>query len=162
MTPNLPRPEGIRTLVHLSLHNLFLQIGFICLLALWCPAVWSLVLRQIPAILWVHLRRCLELGDCLCGLVVRVPGYRFRGPWFDSRSYHNFWEVVVLERGLLSLVSTTEELYEWKSSGSGSRKTRLTAVGIRCADQALTSPISGGCSVGIVWLWTKATEFSIF
>jgi hypothetical protein len=27
---------------------------------------------------------------CLCGLVVRVPGYRSRGPGFDSRRYHIF------------------------------------------------------------------------
>jgi hypothetical protein len=33
-----------------------------------------------------------------------------------------------------------EELLEWKSSGSGSRKPRLTAVGIRCADH-MTPPI---------------------
>jgi hypothetical protein len=26
----------------------------------------------------------------LCGLVVRVPGYRSRGPWFDSRRYQIF------------------------------------------------------------------------
>jgi hypothetical protein len=36
-------------------------------------------------------------------------------------------------------VGTTEELLEWKSSGSGSRKSRLTAVGIRCADHATPS-----------------------
>jgi hypothetical protein len=44
-------------------------------------------------------------------------------------------------------------------------------VGIRCADQAkpsickklaLTSPTSGGRSVGIVRLWTKATEFTSY
>jgi hypothetical protein len=28
--------------------------------------------------------------DSLCGLVVRVPGYRSRGPWFDSRRYQIF------------------------------------------------------------------------
>jgi hypothetical protein len=70
---------------------------------------------------------------------------------------------VGLERGPLSLVSVSEELTEWKSSGSGSRKSRLTAVGIRCAypqTLALTLPTSGGRSVGIVCLWTKATEFS--
>jgi hypothetical protein len=38
---------------------------------------------------------------------------------FDSRCYHIFWEVVSLERGPLSLVSTIEELLRRKSSGSG-------------------------------------------
>jgi hypothetical protein len=33
--------------------------------------------------------------------------------WFDSRSYQILWEVVGLERGPLSLVSTIEELTEW-------------------------------------------------
>jgi hypothetical protein len=56
--------------------------------------------------------------DRLAGLVARVSGYRSRGPEFDSRRYQIFWEVVGLERGPLSLVSLTEELLEWKSSGS--------------------------------------------
>jgi hypothetical protein len=43
--------------------------------------------------------------DRLSGLVVRVPGYRSRGPGFDSRRYQIFWEVVGLEWGPLSLVS---------------------------------------------------------
>jgi hypothetical protein len=54
----------------------------------------------------------------LC-LVVRVPGYRSRGPGFDSRRYQIFREVVGLERGPLSLVSIIEELLGRKSSGSG-------------------------------------------
>jgi hypothetical protein len=36
---------------------------------------------------------------------------------------------VRLERRSLDLVRMTEELLEWKSSGSGSRKPRLTTVG---------------------------------
>jgi hypothetical protein len=61
---------------------------------------------------------------------------------------------VGLERGLLILVSTTEELLERKSSGSG-LETEYTAIGIRHADHtaslypqklALTSPSSGGRS----------------
>jgi hypothetical protein len=38
---------------------------------------------------------------------------------FDSSNYQIFWEVVGLERGPLSLVSTIEELLERNSSGSG-------------------------------------------
>jgi hypothetical protein len=30
------------------------------------------------------------LRDRLCGLVVRVSGYRYRGPWFESRRYQIF------------------------------------------------------------------------
>jgi hypothetical protein len=29
-------------------------------------------------------------GDRLCGLVVRVSGYRYRGPGFDSRRFQIF------------------------------------------------------------------------
>jgi hypothetical protein len=49
--------------------------------------------------------------DRLCGLVVRVSGYRSRGLAFDSRRFQIFWEAVGLERGPLSLVSTRE--YNW-------------------------------------------------
>jgi hypothetical protein len=48
--------------------------------------------------------------------VVRVLGYR---SGFDSRHYQIFWEVVSLERGPLSLVSTIEELLGKRSSGTG-------------------------------------------
>jgi hypothetical protein len=49
--------------------------------------------------------------DRLCGLVVRVSGYRSRGPGFDS-PYQIFREVMGLERDPLSLVRTIEELLE--------------------------------------------------
>jgi hypothetical protein len=71
---------------------------------------------------------------------------------------------VGLERGPLSLARITEELLEWKCSGSGSRELRLTAVEIRCADArgtfytqklTLTSPTCGGRSVSIVCLRTN-------
>jgi hypothetical protein len=62
--------------------------------------------------------RSLRYSDRLCGLVVRVPGYRSRGPRFDFRRYQIFREVVGLKRGPLSLMRIIEELLEWKSSGS--------------------------------------------
>jgi hypothetical protein len=71
--------------------------------------------------------------DHLCGLMVRVYGYRSRSPGFDSQRYQIFWEV--LEQGPLSLVSITEELLEWQSSGSGSRKPRLTAMEIHVCER---------------------------
>jgi hypothetical protein len=60
-----------------------------------------------------------SLSDHLCDIVVRFPGYRSRGPGLDPRRYQIFWEVVGLERGPLSLVSTIEELLGRNSSGSG-------------------------------------------
>jgi hypothetical protein len=83
---------------------------------------------------------------------------------FDSRSYQIFWKVVGLERGLLSLLSTTEELLERKRSCSGLEKIYYCLRGMRRADTlyleklALTSPTSGCRSVSIVRSRTKATE----
>jgi hypothetical protein len=104
----------------------------------------------------------------LCILVLRVPGYRSRGPGFDSLHYQILWEVVGLERGPLSLVSAIEELLERKRSGAGlenrehghrdpSRWPRGTLYPQKLA---LTSPTSGCRSVGIVRLRTQATKFS--
>jgi hypothetical protein len=80
-----------------------------------------------------------------------------------------FWEVVGLERSPFSLVTTIEEPLERKSSGSG-LETEITDVGIRHADHvtlypqklALSSPASGGRSVGIICSRTQATEFLFF
>jgi hypothetical protein len=88
---------------------------------------------------------------------------------FDFRRYQIFWEVVGLERGPLSLVSTIEELLGRKSSGSGlenrdygrrdpSRWPRGTLYPQKLA---LTSPTSSGPSVCIVRSRTQVTEFSL-
>jgi hypothetical protein len=53
-----------------------------------------------------------------CGLVVRVPGYRSRGPG-SLPGTTRFSEGSGLERGPLSLVSTIEELLGRKISGLG-------------------------------------------
>jgi hypothetical protein len=68
----------------------------------------------------------INTPECLCGLVVRVLGYRFGGPgsipgttrFSDKKKKRKGKQVVGLERGALSLVSTTEELLDKKSSGS--------------------------------------------
>jgi hypothetical protein len=68
---------------------------------------------------------------------------------------------VGLERVPLSLVSTIEELLGRKSSDSGQE---IREYGCRDPSRwpvlALTSPTSGGRSVGIVRSLTQATEFS--
>jgi hypothetical protein len=104
--------------------------------------------------------------DRLCGLVVVVPGYRSRGPGFDSRRYQIFWEVVGLERGLLSLASTTE-LLERKRNGTGLETREYGRRDPLCCPRntlysqtlALTSPKSGDRSVRMVRSRTKAKEF---
>jgi hypothetical protein len=83
--------------------------------------------------------------------VVRVPDYRSRGPGFDSRRCQIFWEVVGLDRGPLSLMSLIEELLEWKSRGCRSRKPRLMAVGIRCADHPTPSIRKVGANFADKW-----------
>jgi hypothetical protein len=101
------------------------------------------------------------------GLVVRVPGNRLGGPGFDSRRYQIFWEVVGLERGRLSLMSTTEELLGRNSSGFGlenreyGRGDTLHWPGDTFYPQklALTSPTSGDRSVCKVRLRNEAIKF---
>jgi hypothetical protein len=74
---------------------------------------------------------------------------------FDSRRYQIFW-VVGLERGLLSFVSTTEELLVRKRSGSGLENWHYGRRDLLCWPRstlypqklALSSPTSGGRSVG--------------
>jgi hypothetical protein len=88
---------------------------------------------------------------------------------FDSQRYQIFWVVVGLELGPLSLVSTIEELFERKSSGSGLENREF---GLRDPSRwpygtpysqsfPLNSPTSGGRCVGIVRWRTEATEFSL-
>jgi hypothetical protein len=66
-----------------------------------------------------HFTAVCVVTDRLCGLVVRVLGYRFGGPGsipgtirFSDKKKGK--QVVGLERGPLSLVSTTEELLDKK------------------------------------------------
>jgi hypothetical protein len=90
-----------------------------------------------------------QISNLICNTLISVwpplwssgqsSGYRSRGPGFDSPLCQILWEVVRLVPGPLNLVSITEDQLEWKSSGSGSRKPRLTAVGICCPDHATPS-----------------------
>jgi hypothetical protein len=107
------------------------------------------------------------MPDRLCGLVVRVSGYRSRVPGFDSRRFQIFWEAAGLERGPLSRARATEKLFERKNSGSV-YKTEVNDRGnllrwprdtLYPQKLALTSPTSGGRSVSIVRSRTKAMDF---
>jgi hypothetical protein len=77
----------------------------------------------------------IYVADSLCGLVVRVLGYRSRDPGSIPGTTK---KVMVLERGPLSLVSATEELLDRKVAAPV-YKTKNTAVGIRHADHVAPS-----------------------
>jgi hypothetical protein len=95
-----------------------------------------------------------------------------QSPWLqiqrsDSRRDQIFWEVVGLERGPLSLLSTIEELLGRNNSGFGLEnreydrgdQLRWPRDTLYPQKLTLTSPTSGGRSIGIVRLRLKATEF---
>jgi hypothetical protein len=90
-------------------------------------------------------------------------------PGFHSRRYLIFWEVVCVEGGPLSLVSTIKS-YSKEKVAAPVWKTDITAVRFRRADHsttlckqnlALTSPTSGGRSVGIVRSRTKGDPLNL-
>jgi hypothetical protein len=85
-----PKPHSLRSISIQSTH-----------LCLGLPSGFLLFFPLIPFIY-----------DRLCGLVVRVVGYKSGGP--GSIPSTNRKKVVDLERGPLSLVSTTEELLDRK------------------------------------------------
>jgi hypothetical protein len=88
---------------------------------------------------------------------------------FDLRRYQIFGEVLSLERGPLSFLSTTEELLERKNScfGLENRENgrgdplRWPRDTFYSKNFTLTPPTSRACSVGIVGSRTKATEFNL-
>jgi hypothetical protein len=92
----------------------------------WTDAFWSLtcqnsvICRQNSAVvrrIWYFASDVVDLQPPLCSSI-RVSGYRSRGPGFDSRALQGK-NVVGLERGPFSLVTTTEEVLGRDSSGSG-------------------------------------------
>jgi hypothetical protein len=93
---------------------------------------------------------------------------QIRRPGIDSQHYQKK-KLVGLERGPISLVSTTEELLDRKVAAPV-YKTEYTVVGIRHLDHVaisirkkltITSPTSRGLSVGIVRSRTQTMEFSL-
>jgi hypothetical protein len=86
---------------------------------------------------------------------------------FNSWRYQSFWEVVGVELGPLSLMSTIEELLGRRNCGSGQETWEygrrgsivLTTQHPVSAKLPLTSPTCGGRLVSIVSSRIKATEF---
>jgi hypothetical protein len=112
-----------------------------------------------------HLIVTISVDVCVCGETFKRNNYWQKG--ILPQRYQIFWEVVGLERGPLSLVSTTEELLERKRSCS-SLETReygrrdLSSwphATLYSQKLALTSPTRGGRLVGIVLSCTQAMEF---
>jgi hypothetical protein len=68
---------------------------------------------SVPELPQISIKYCTVCGiDRLCGLVVRVLGYKSGGPGSIPSTTRK--KLVGLERGPLSLVSTTEELLDRK------------------------------------------------
>jgi len=107
------KDDGLLGLVTLWLQHGTLALVVLCLWSL-CDCWRIRVTVKLQSAKWLTLSNGIHFGklDRLCGLVVRVSGYRYRGPGFDSRRYQIFWVVVGLERGPLSLVRSIEELLE--------------------------------------------------
>jgi hypothetical protein len=98
-----------------EVHVRYLVSGLMFRICLWLPAT---ILQDIyfkiltDVVLYIAKARksadvityCGHLGydDRHFGLVVRVPGCRPGGPWFDSRRYQIFCVVEGLERSPLS------------------------------------------------------------
>jgi hypothetical protein len=125
-----------RKVISFSLHPVGQEVKHYSLVIHWTrPSMWSSGQSS-----WLHIQR----------------------PGFDSWRHQIFWEVVGLERGPLNLVTTTEELLERKSSGSGvenrehvrRNSSHWPRGSLYPQTLALTSPTSGGRSVGIVRSWT--------
>jgi hypothetical protein len=103
----------------------------------------------------------------LCGLVPQGSWLKIQRSGFDSRSYEIFWKVVRLERGPLSLVSTTDKLLGRDNNSFGLESQeygrgdplRWPRDVLYPQKLVLNSPTSGGRLACILRWRTKATEF---
>jgi hypothetical protein len=80
---------------------------------LYIHLLWSRITSAARQITFNY-KNVYRMSDRLCGLVVRVIGYRSGGPGSIPSGTTRKKKVVGLERGPLSLVSTTEELLDRK------------------------------------------------
>jgi hypothetical protein len=77
------------------------------------PAIHAMPIEIFGYFIQVSFNKQMDKYDRLCGLVVRVLGYRSGGPGSIPGTTRKK-TVVDLERGPLSLLSTTEELLDRK------------------------------------------------
>jgi hypothetical protein len=76
--------------------------------------------------------------DRLCGLVVRVSGYRSRGPGFDPGA-SRFSEKQYVWNGVHSASRGQLRSYLEEIVAASVKKTETNDRGIRCADHAIPS-----------------------
>jgi hypothetical protein len=145
-----------------TLQCYWIVIKYILIQPAWSTAYNSVMLMDITLILKYGVKLC-----CLWSSG-QSSWPQIQRSGFESQRYQIFW-VVGLERGPLSLMSTTEEILGRKSSGFGlesreygcrdpSRWQRGTLF-LYLQTLALTSPTCGCRLVGIFRSRTQATEF---
>jgi hypothetical protein len=124
----------------------------------YCVAYVEIVRLKSPSVSWLNWPSLWPSGQS-SWLQIQRSG-------FDSRHYQIFWEVMGLEQGSLSLVSTIEELLENKSTCPGLENReygrndppRWPRDTLYPQKLALSSLTNGGLSVGIVRSRTQTTK----
>jgi hypothetical protein len=97
--------------------------------------------------------------DHLCGLEVRVSGYKSRGPWFDSRRYQVFLRSSGSGTASNYTVSTTEELLVRKRYRLRSRKPRTRRRNPSRCPRNYTDHAKVGTDVQIQWTFQRSICF---
>jgi hypothetical protein len=162
--------------MHLCICNMYPYLILICCLK--CVLIYHMItcLHAYPRVVW-SVFKCFSSFLIFTPFIVSVNAsvvqwseFLVTDPDVQVRSwcYQIVWGAVELQRGPLSLVSTNEELLRRKSSGSRLEKcdygrrdpSRWPRDNFYPKKLTLTSPTSGGLSIGMFRRLNQTTECS--